>query len=205
MTKYYWHFVRPDKKLGHNDGRKIRRGSLLKVDDLDRLKLCSYGLHASKNVLDALSYCDWLNPILCKVKLGGKVIHGKDKSVASERKVIDYIDATKVMQQFALKVAKDVISIYEKRYPGDSRVRNCIKTTEDYLVGEATKGELKIARNAADAAAYATATVYSAAATAAAAYAARKRKNELYNKWLTEMVEAEFKKQAKSKKGKNNG
>ncbi len=246
MTKQYWHFVREDKKLGYGDGRKIRRGSTLKIDP-DKLKPCQYGLHASEKVLDALSYCYWKNSILCKVELGGTVIKSGDKTVASERKVIDYIDVTKVSRKFAVRVAEDVLPIFEKKYPEDTRVRDCIETTKKYLKGEVSLEVLIKARSAAAAAyaadaadaaaAYAAyaAAAYAAAAAAYAAYAAayaayaaadaadaaaaaadaadaadaaaayaaaadaavKKDIKEKYNTWLTEMVEAEFKKRGK--------
>ena len=74
---------------------------------------------------------------------------------------------------FALHCAKQVLPIYEKHYPKDSRVRDCIKATEDFLKGNISEDELRLKRYAAaaDAAAYAAAYA-AAAADAAAAYAA---------------------------------
>ena len=97
----------------------------------------------------------------------------------------------KQKRQFALHCAKQVLPIFEKKYPEDKKVRECIEATQLYVDGKITREELLIKRRAAaayaaytaDAAAYATAyAAYAAAyaaytadddaATAAAAYAA---------------------------------
>ncbi len=87
---------------------------------------------------------------------------------------------------FAVHCAELVLPIYEKRYPGDSRVKDCIQATKDYQLGKITLVGLREKRSdaayaadaataAADAAAYAataTATAYAAYAAYAYAYAA---------------------------------
>jgi len=76
-------------------------------------------------------------------------------------------------RRFALHCAKQVLPIFEKRYPNDNRVRACIEATEGYLNGTVTREELNRARYAAHAAAYAADAAAAAdAAYAAAAYAA---------------------------------
>lgn len=67
-------------------------------------------------------------------------------------------------------VAALVLPIYEKRYPNDSRVRDCIEVCRSYARGKASDDDLRKARQSiADAYdAYADAD-----ATSAAAYAAR--------------------------------
>jgi hypothetical protein len=71
---------------------------------------------------------------------------------------------------FALHCAKQVLPIFENKYPNDSRVRDCIDATERYLNGNETLGNLKDFRDAAAYAAYA-ADAAAAAAAAAAVYA----------------------------------
>jgi len=82
---------------------------------------------------------------------------------------------TKEKQLFALHCAKQVLPIYEEKYPGDKRVRECIETTQLFIDGKIGVDELREKRNAAadaDADAYdADADAYAAAAYAAA-YAA---------------------------------
>ena len=67
----------------------------------------------------------------------------------------------------ACDCAELVLPIYEKKYPDDKRVRNCIEVTRKWANGKATIEEVRQARRAAYAA-YAAA----AAAAADAAYAA---------------------------------
>ena len=70
----------------------------------------------------------------------------------------------------ACDCAELVLPIYEKKYPDDKRVRNCIEVTRKWANGKATIEEVRQARRAAYAAA---AAAYAAAADAyAAAYAA---------------------------------
>ena len=57
------------------------------------LELCRHGLHASKRVMDALRYANGKRLALCRVTLGGEVIHSDDKSVGNERTVIAMLDA----------------------------------------------------------------------------------------------------------------
>lgn len=56
-------------------------------------------------------------------------------------------------QQVAIYAAELVLPMYEQKYPGDWRVRHCIKATKTYLLGHINRAELKEARAAAAAAA----------------------------------------------------
>src|ERR1700690_3372956 len=58
--------------------------------------------------------------------------------------------------------ARLALPIYEKRYPDDKRVRDCIETAEKWARNEATLEELQVSRR----------NCYAAFAFAAAAYAA---------------------------------
>ena len=77
---------------------------------------------------------------------------------------------TKEKQLFALHCAKQVLPIYEEKYPGDKRVRECIETTQLFIDGKIGVDELREKRNAADDADDADAA-YAAAYAADAAYA----------------------------------
>jgi hypothetical protein len=78
----------------------------------------------------------------------------------------------------ACECARLSLPIYEKRYPDDNRVRECIDTTEKWARNEATLEALKVSRrncyaaSAAAAAAAAADAAYASASAAAAAYAA---------------------------------
>jgi hypothetical protein len=89
----------------------------------------------------------------------------------------------------ACDCAELVLPIYEKKYPKDKRVRECLETTRKWAKGEATIEEVHAAANAAyaaaNAAAYAAANAaaYDDAANAAnyAAYAAANAANAAAN------------------------
>src|SRR5690242_8594161 len=106
-----WHFVAKNRKLGYKDGRAVKPGQTYTVD-CDPI-LCESGLHASKRLIDALRYAP--GPILCKVKLGGKIVHGDDKSVATSRKVLAVADVSDILREFARKVASDAWHKHFKR------------------------------------------------------------------------------------------
>ena len=66
------------------------------------------------------------------------------------------------------------LPLFEKRYPDDKRVRDCIETAEKWARGEATVEALQVARRNCYAAA-----AYAAAAAAADAYRLRRRHRRL--------------------------
>ncbi len=104
-----WYFSRENKKLGYGDGRNIKLGQTHKLNG--KLILCEYGLHASKNILSALNYAP--GSVIWKVKLSGEIIHGDDKSAATERTYLEGgIDITNVLRKFARMCALDVIHLW---------------------------------------------------------------------------------------------
>ena len=87
------------------------------------------------------------------------------------------------IQLFALENATFVLPFYEKRYPNDKRVRDCVEYIKFFLEGNGDTDTLSIKRNAAayayadaadadDAAADAADAAYAASAAADDAYAA---------------------------------
>lgn len=72
----------------------------------------------------------------------------------------------------ALDCAETALPIYERRYPNDMRVRDCIKTGRRWCAGEVTDDELLNASASAASAADDAHDYYAAEADAAAAYAA---------------------------------
>jgi hypothetical protein len=67
------------------------------------------------------------------------------------------------VQQLALKLAWIVLPIYEKKYIGDTRIRDCLIATEGYIAGTVTEEEFSKKRVEAYGAYYAA---YRTAATA---------------------------------------
>jgi hypothetical protein len=101
-----WHFV--GAKL--RDGRPIPAdGEVLRHDG--PVELCVSGLHASKRLIDALSYAP--GDTLCRVALSGDLQHETDKSVGRERVILWRIDATLVLREFARRCALDVAHLWD--------------------------------------------------------------------------------------------
>ncbi len=111
MKRTMWHFVAENGKLGYGDDRVVRPGKAYKIDG--EPVLCKHGLHASRRLIDAVGFAP--GPILCKVRLGGKVRHDKDKSVATERTVVAMADVTDILREFARKTAAEVWFKHFKR------------------------------------------------------------------------------------------
>jgi len=105
---YAWHFSQQDKQLRYHDNRPIVIGEKLTVDE--PIQLCERGLHASRKLLAAANYAP--GAYLWRVKLSGKVVHGNDKSVATERTAVWGFDATDVLNQFAREIALDTVEKY---------------------------------------------------------------------------------------------
>ena len=164
MTLYAWHFIFRDKRLGYGDGMLVVPGETL-VWEHD-LELCRSGLHASVRALDALDYASG-RPIVCRVRMGGNIVRGDDKLVASERTCLWMLDADPVLHEFACWCAESVLHLAR----GDRPVlRAAIDAKRGWLRGEVSDSYLDRASAAASAAASATAR---AAARAAASDAAR--------------------------------
>jgi len=100
MTKAFY-FATNDKKLRYGDNRQIRVGTTHTVDY--EPMLCRQGLHASRRLIDALSYAPghWLY----WVELGGETIEGSDKMAATSRKYLADFNAERLLRKFARKQA----------------------------------------------------------------------------------------------------
>jgi len=129
------------------------------------LEMCKHGLHASKRLVDALTYAP--GTLVCRVELGGEIIYAKDKMVAMERTILWIADATNTLHEFACWCAENALHVANVT---DERSWNAIKTKRAWLAGEVTDSELAAARAAAGVAAGAAAR---AAAGGAAEDAAR--------------------------------
>ncbi len=157
-----WHFLNKNRKLGNGDGRLVRKGSIFTVDP--PIELCRSGLHASIRLIDALQYAP--GPIICRVEMRGDIIHGSDKLVATERKCLWWINAERMLHEFACWCAKGAL---EKARVTDRRCWIAIETKLAWLKGKATNQELDAAWSAAQSAAQSAAesAAWSAAQSAA--------------------------------------
>jgi hypothetical protein len=84
---------------------------------------------------------------------GGKakvleLLHNKDLYLFLE-KLGDDIIPIEFGRWFALDCAKFVLPVFEKKYPSDKRVRNCIEVNESFLKGDCTLDHLLNALSAA--------------------------------------------------------
>ncbi len=104
-----WHFASTNETLRYGDGRKIIVGETHEVEP--PIMLCKHGLHASVRVIDALGYAP--GPILYRVELSGEIITSDDKAVATHRKYLARIDATKTLDQFTRACALSVAYLWE--------------------------------------------------------------------------------------------
>ena len=105
-TAYAWHFV----------GKTLRDGSPIPEDGkwlevAQPIKMCERGLHASRQPFDALTYAP--GETLCFVEIGGEIIEGYDKLVATRRKIITRMDATEMLRYFARMQAISVIHLWD--------------------------------------------------------------------------------------------
>jgi hypothetical protein len=129
-----WHFLKSDRKLAYPPHTPVLTGQRLTVGPA-RLDLCAYGLHASERALDALIYAP--GPIVCRVRLGGRILTGEDKACASERTVIAMADATETLRAFARSCALDVID----KWNAPAVVREYLETGNEDLRAAAWSAE----------------------------------------------------------------
>lgn len=116
-----WHFV----------GDTLRDGSPIPADGVTlkhegELEMCASGLHASKRIIDALGYAP--GHTICRVEVGGQIVHDIDKLVATERTILWRIDAETLLRDFARRCALDVIDLWDaperKEKPMNRWLRN---------------------------------------------------------------------------------
>ena len=91
-----WHWV--DQRRTLRDGNTVAAGYVYSV--AGKLKMCSWGLHASRRPLDALNYAP--GPIVCRCESWGSVKEWRgDKLVSKHREVLWMADASEVLNAFA--------------------------------------------------------------------------------------------------------
>ena len=171
-----WHFLKGNGAMQWKCDRTLKPkvGQTLTVDP-DKLALCESGLHASKRAIDALQYAP--GAIICRVEVGGRIIHGDDKLVASERTIIAMADATDTLHEFACWSAEQALKLVKNP---DPRSVAAIAAKRAWIRGEISDVELAAARAAAWAA--------WAAAWAAARDAAWAAAGDAQNRKLTAML-----------------
>lgn len=156
-----WHFLAEDKCLGYGDGRSVEVGVPLECEGDPAL--CQNGMHGSVRLIDALHYAS--GPVVCRVEIEGDIIEGNDKICGRRRTVLWWIDATRILHEFACQCAEDALALVEEP---DPRSVAAIAAKRKWLAGKITDEELAAARSAAWAAARSAAEAARSAARAAA-------------------------------------
>ena len=136
-----WYFAQPDGRLANGDGRRIVLGETHKVTGWP--VLCAHGLHASPTVLDALQYAR--SAILYRVSLSGGIVHGNDKSCATERTYLSRLDATSLLHKFARECALSAVDLWD----APDVVRRYLTTGDESCRGAAWDAARAAARAAA--------------------------------------------------------
>jgi hypothetical protein len=102
----------------HFAGKTLRNGQpippdgvWLEYDGPLPVIMCERGLHGSLDPFDALTYAP--GETLCRVQLGGTIIQGDDKCVATRRKIVTRVDATSLLWSFARSCALDVVKLWD--------------------------------------------------------------------------------------------
>lgn len=101
-----WHFVGDTLRDGRPippDGEWLEHGGELSV--------CEAGLHASREILDALNYAP--GSTICRVRCGGEIVEQSDRLVCSRRKILWRIEADELLRDFARRRAWSVITHWE--------------------------------------------------------------------------------------------
>jgi len=111
------------------------------------LKVCQNGIHLCTK--DNLIY--WLNEEIWETEARGERIESENKIIVREARLRRKLKTwnEKTARLFACDVARRVLPIYEKRYPGDNRPRKAIEAAEKYAEGTITEKELLASRDAA--------------------------------------------------------
>jgi hypothetical protein len=135
-----WHFLPAD--------RLVRPGQCQTVEP--PLELCHHGLHVSVRALDALQYAP--GPVVCRVECSGEILHGDDRLCATRLRALWMNDATTVLHRFACDCAEDALKDAKVE---DERYWRAIQVKRLWLEGKASGEDLRTARDAAWAAAWA--------------------------------------------------
>ncbi|KKN58429.1 hypothetical protein LCGC14_0552420 [marine sediment metagenome] len=161
-----WHFCKGWKL---RDCRDLVVGKT--YEHTGELKICASGLHASKELLDALEYAP--GSVLCRVEISGDLQHQDDKMIGRKRKVLWAVDIEKQLHTFACDCAERALKRERKagREP-DARCWKAIEVKRKWINGKATDEELAAAWDAARDAARAAARAAARDAARDAAWAA---------------------------------
>jgi len=137
MTKILaWHFLKDDGSYCWGRGTPPPGGIETINVALRPLKLCCWGLHASRNILDALEYAG--GALLRRVELSGEIREDGDKICASTRRELWRMDIADVLHEFGYWCAERVVKHLHKPCPQfvNTLFENALKAKWAWLRGE---------------------------------------------------------------------
>lgn len=140
-----WHFLQPDRRM--LDGNVAAPGYVYSVEG--PLRLCDWGLHASRRAIDALGYAP--GPVVGRVEQWGDIIHGGDKYVARHREYLWITDASEVLRGYARWCASEVLHLWKEPVP--QVVMDWLATGDELLRDAARRVSWRAAESATDSAA----------------------------------------------------
>ena len=151
MTYTGYHFVGADQRERFGSRRKIEAGKTYRIKGPPAL--CEHGLHASKRIIDALSYAPPDAKYLCGVELDDTILLDSDKAVATQRTVLWMLDVETLLHEFACWCAEQALKAERKAgRESDPRSWNALRVKRLWLKGKSTDKELAAAWAAARAA-----------------------------------------------------
>jgi hypothetical protein len=130
-----YHFLRDDMTSSHGSEPPWRVGETRRIDE--PIELCARGYHASLTWYNAVLYAP--GPVACIVELGGRIILGDDKAVATERTLVAARNVERELRQFACDIAYTWVEDERRQgYLTDARSLAALDVARRYLRGEAT-------------------------------------------------------------------
>ena len=136
-----WHFLRQNWETD-SGSIKTKVGDTYHVEP--PIKICSHGMHGSRNVLDALGYS--AGPILTLCEVWGEFAEQSDKIVAEYRRPLWGKDISTELNEWACCNAEVALLVAEIE---DSRCWEAIEEKRAWLRGEISDKELAAALAAA--------------------------------------------------------
>ena len=191
MGDLYYYFASKDRRLRYGDNRLIEEGVTHTVEpSLDR---CDHALHAYRRAIDALRYAH--GPVICTVELGGEILHGDTRSIATKRTYLEVIDGESLISKFCRRCDLDTLELWERLFGGPGSIRSHLGTG-NWGMREYTWHQAWDAPRAAAGAAFSAASSISALERATRGTTAPQttmfnvyeQKMEEYNGWLEQMI-----------------
>ena len=178
-----WHFRAVADKL--RDGSPSRPGEVEIYTG--KVILCERGLHASRRLIDALTYAP--GPYLARVECDGEVIEAADKLVCTQRRPIWIRDVSSELKSFARWCAREEGLVWVEEMDLSEAAWNSAECTARSAAGSAAGSAACAAWSAARGAAWSAAESAAWSAAESAAYsaagsAARSAQNDQLEKMM---------------------